>query len=557
MDTPPPVPPPIESRAQLGAVVVVVVDEEGLAIPGVRVLVQGPQVMGMREAFTDQDGHARLMGLPPGPVTVTVEHRIYQSLRAEVRVEPGRSTWLKRTLHSSECNAVELLLLESLFPDQARRGATVEGELLTSLPWVSLGGTAGLLAHPALGTGEPVSPRLLGLPVAEPVAGAVPRGLVDHLDTRSIAAFGPQGGEIALKDRWCDAPMAAVSVAGDAQGELGASALASGSIQGDHSGLLAGMETGIEGEAAGLSLSARPGYAGRLWGLAAMSPDAWVVGAHGRHPLNRAVLGDLSALVTGTEAGPMARLALETGFTSRATLDHVLSARVEAAAGPGQLAGLISAQGALGQSRFRLTPATRLRLGLDMRPRAEAQLGSYLWAGLIESWASIGQRYEALDALAPDPVRSREALIGVGARPGSTMFMAHGLVAHRADTATGEPLPGRAELQANLRTEFGHLEGLASYSARPALDGYNSDLPAHEAGLLLAWPARYRRALAPTAGLGLRGALQDGTLSGSGAARVGLSYRRGELRAELAVESQLDPEELGQAWVSLSVQTGR
>ena len=145
------------------------------------------------------------------------------------------------------------------------------------------------------------------MPVEAQAVDAVPRRLVDHLDTRSIAVFRPAGGEIALKDRWCEAPMGALTVAGGAPGVLGVSAVESGPLVGKHSQLSAGLDAGLEGEAAGLSLSTRPGYEGRLWGLAARSSDAWVLGVQGRQPVNRYVVGDLSALVTATDAGPAAR----------------------------------------------------------------------------------------------------------------------------------------------------------------------------------------------------------------------------------------------------------
>lgn len=557
MDAPPPEPQAVETRAELGTLVVSVTDESGLAIPAARVRVVGPGVLGSREVLTDEEGVARLTDLSPGALTVTIEHPAFGQQRRQLTLEAGRSTRLVATLHESECNQVELLLLYALFPDQARRGATAEQALLTSLPWVSLGGTAGILAHPALGTGEPVTPRLFGLPVAEDAVMAVPRGLVDHLETRSIAVFGPAGGEVALEDRWCEPPMGAWTAAGSAEGTLGASTFASGPPVGAHSGLSVGLDTGLVGEAAGLSFSARPGVDGRLWGLAARSPDAWVAGVQGRQPLTRHVDGDLSALVSGTEAGPMARLAVETGFSSRATGDRLLNTRVEAAAGPDQLATLLSAQGDLRLGQLYVAPAARLRLGSDLRPRAEGALGLVSRVGRVETWGAVGQRHEQLDALSPTPVRAREALVGVGTRTRRTMLLAHGRLAHRADTATGDALPGRAELQLNVRSEFSHLQGLSSYTARPVLDGFNSDLPSHEAGLLLAWPPAHRYRLSPTAGLGLRGAWQEGVLTGGGAGRLGLAYHRDVYHVVLAVESPLDPERLGEAWCSLTVQTGR
>ena len=559
MDTPPPPPAAAEARVAQAGLRLLVTDEEGLPIPGARVEVSGPSLLGgSREGSTDLEGQVRLVGFEPGTVNITIEKPGFEPRTwRKVELSAGRTTVLNAALPLSSFEELDGLLLYDLMPGEGRRGATAERALLDSLPWVSLGGTAGVLAHPALGTGEDVPARVLGLAMPDAAVGAVPRSLVDSLSTRSVAVQGPEQADLALVDRLRDPLQSELTLAGDASGALGTAGSVSGPLHRRWATGMGGVEAGLLGEAAGLSVRSRFSKHDGLWGLAAARSDAWLIGARGeargrRRPLE----SDLSALVTGTEDGVLARVALDNRLEPPGYSALDLSTRVEGLGGAGRGAGLLSAAASLQGWHANLRSEGRVRVGAEDLPRLELGLGGNFSRFWFETFGHVGQRYEGLDAGTPDPVRSREALVGVAFRGRSSWYMVSALGAHRTASASGEPLPGRADLQASARSEFGVMELLASYTLRPAWDGFNDDLPSQEAGLLFGLPPVYGGPWSPTVGLGLQGALQEGVISGAGAARVGVAYRRPAWRGLLALEGTLDPDALRQVQLSLTVSPG-
>jgi len=77
------------SSRETGSIRGVITDEEGVPLPGVSIIVSGPSLMGKATDVTRADGTFRVLLLPPGVYTMTVElpgFQTYVEEGIEVRV---------------------------------------------------------------------------------------------------------------------------------------------------------------------------------------------------------------------------------------------------------------------------------------------------------------------------------------------------------------------------------------------------------------------------------------------------------------------------------------
>ena len=78
------------SSRETGSIRGVITDEEGVALPGVGIVVSGPSLMGKASDVTRADGTFRILLLPPGVYTMTVELPGFQtSIEAGIEVSVG------------------------------------------------------------------------------------------------------------------------------------------------------------------------------------------------------------------------------------------------------------------------------------------------------------------------------------------------------------------------------------------------------------------------------------------------------------------------------------
>ncbi len=545
MDTPP----PIEERVSTGAVKVEVLDDAGLPIPGATVRVMGPNMMVAQEAFTDPEGRVRIDGLPPGSIEVEVEHAGFEpGHRREVAVEAGRIAMVPVTLVSNAPGCV-FGLDAHLLPDHGRRGAWLAPSTLSALPTVSLGGLAGVISHPALGLGEAVPTQVFGLAAPDVAVGAVPLAMVAAVDGSSVGLRGGEGAEIVLADGPLHRGAAELTLAGAADGALGGAFTVAGPLIKSHLGLLGGAEAGFLGEGAGLVARGQKGIARFSAGLL-RSDEVALAGGDATLVRYRSSV-ELSGLGALTEAGPEARGALTGTMRAGAWSTHSIKARVEGLGGGETAAALISAKDNWDISGYTVLPSARVRLGVDESPRLEASLGLSSGGAILGGFALAGQRYEGLEALEGGEVRSREALVGGAARLHYLTLTASALGAARMDATSGDALPGRADLQLALSRDLRTLNGVGAITWRPPIEGFNTDLPELETGVLVAAAIGGLASLDPAFGLGLRAASEQGALTGAAAARLGLGLELDNTRLELALEGSYGAAARDQLWLSV------
>jgi Ca-activated chloride channel family protein len=75
-----------------------VIDQQGLALPGVAVTADSPGLQGTRTATSSENGDFVLPFLPPGEYTVTFELAGFATLKRSERVRIGETTSVNPTL---------------------------------------------------------------------------------------------------------------------------------------------------------------------------------------------------------------------------------------------------------------------------------------------------------------------------------------------------------------------------------------------------------------------------------------------------------------------------
>lgn len=113
------------------------VDTGGLPIPGVLVTVRSPNLMGVRQSETDEEGRFNFPELPPGIYELTAEKAAFSRIvRTNLQVNIGRNTIL--TLEMPLAEAGEEMVIEATRPvvdtETAQRGTVLTKEFLERIP---------------------------------------------------------------------------------------------------------------------------------------------------------------------------------------------------------------------------------------------------------------------------------------------------------------------------------------------------------------------------------------------------------------------------------------
>lgn len=113
------------------------VDEFGLAVPGVVVKVESPNLMGAKTQATDAEGRFLFIELPPGNYTVTAQAEGFATVqRPNLPVNVGRNTILTIEM-PAEAEGKELVVEDSrpvIDTESANRGSVLTREFLDRIP---------------------------------------------------------------------------------------------------------------------------------------------------------------------------------------------------------------------------------------------------------------------------------------------------------------------------------------------------------------------------------------------------------------------------------------
>ena len=185
--------PPAEVEQARAALRVVIVDDGGLPVPGVRVALDGSEAL---EAFTDPNGVALLEGLPAGWRALSIEKSGFIVQHPTVHLVGGQVGALSVMLELQDACCVDPMGAAQVLPEAAAGGADLYADVLHDLPTRGLGGVAGLAAWPALGLDpdERGPWRLEGLALPEEALAAMPIGVVGDLEARR-AGLDRSGGD--------------------------------------------------------------------------------------------------------------------------------------------------------------------------------------------------------------------------------------------------------------------------------------------------------------------------------------------------------------------------
>src|SRR5262249_30397594 len=131
-----------------------VVDAQGLALPGVTVTVESPNLQGRRTTTTSQNGDYIFALLPPGEYTVSFELTGFQTLRRKAQVTPAATVPVNTSLNVATVTE-ELTITASSEPFQqtAPAATSYKAELIDRLPLDRSLNSAVLLAPGVQGTG--------------------------------------------------------------------------------------------------------------------------------------------------------------------------------------------------------------------------------------------------------------------------------------------------------------------------------------------------------------------------------------------------------------------
>lgn len=126
---------PAMAQQRTGTVDGVVVDEGGIALPGVTVVLSGPNIMGAPATVTDVDGEFRIVLVPPGEYTVKVALPGYQTIeQTEVPVYVGQTAHLTITLESGFEETIEVVAEKILIDTTSSAvGTNITGDFIARL----------------------------------------------------------------------------------------------------------------------------------------------------------------------------------------------------------------------------------------------------------------------------------------------------------------------------------------------------------------------------------------------------------------------------------------
>jgi outer membrane receptor protein involved in Fe transport len=112
-----------------------VVDQQGLALPGVNVTVQSPALQGTRSATTSTNGDYIIPFLPPGDYTIRFELSGFAVVSRKERVAPGGSLTVNPTMTISTLSETLTVVGEAAdFGQSAQVATSYKKELVDSLP---------------------------------------------------------------------------------------------------------------------------------------------------------------------------------------------------------------------------------------------------------------------------------------------------------------------------------------------------------------------------------------------------------------------------------------
>lgn len=125
------------SQEQTGNLLGVVVDDQGVPLPGVNIEATSPVLIGKVTTMTDELGRFRLLNLPPGTYTVTFSLSGFNTLKREgIIVRLGRTFDLRETLTQTTEEETITVFGKSPVVDIKESGTTFEisQEMFTKLP---------------------------------------------------------------------------------------------------------------------------------------------------------------------------------------------------------------------------------------------------------------------------------------------------------------------------------------------------------------------------------------------------------------------------------------
>ncbi len=125
------------AQEMTGKLAGVVVDEEGIPLPGVTIEAVSPSMMGKATAVTDELGRFRLINLAPGTYTVTFSLPGFNTLKRQgIIVRVGSTFDLRETLQTATLEEEITVIGESPVVDIKKSGTTYEisKEMFTKLP---------------------------------------------------------------------------------------------------------------------------------------------------------------------------------------------------------------------------------------------------------------------------------------------------------------------------------------------------------------------------------------------------------------------------------------
>ena len=97
---------PAEAVETTGQLKGTVVDKGGLPIPGVEVILRGPNLQGELKGQTGPKGGFRIVAIPPGEYKVNFKRNGFQTTQAQVLVVAGKSFSLNMTLSSQQTQEI-------------------------------------------------------------------------------------------------------------------------------------------------------------------------------------------------------------------------------------------------------------------------------------------------------------------------------------------------------------------------------------------------------------------------------------------------------------------
>ncbi len=132
---------PVAARAQQvdGGLEGRVLDASGVAVNEAHIVVEGPQLLGRRDALTGRDGNFRVVSLPVGRYSVRVAHLAYQTVTLErVTIELGATTSLGELRLEAKVVELPKVIVSSrrpaIDPTTTTMGTTLSAETFQALP---------------------------------------------------------------------------------------------------------------------------------------------------------------------------------------------------------------------------------------------------------------------------------------------------------------------------------------------------------------------------------------------------------------------------------------